>query len=254
MKALLIDGLNLVRRIYAAVPGDEGSEEHSQGALLSIERSAQRALDQLQPSHALCAFDATGKNWRHDLLPSYKENRPSMPAPLAELLPGIEDIFAGLGIKPMRVAGYEADDVLASIAVKLAERGAHAIILSTDKSMLSLLRPGIEVRNHFDNRELDTQYTRTRFAVEPEQIATYLALVGETSQNVPGVKSVGAKTAAKLISEFDSLDGILLAAQNMDNRIGAALREHEADARLSLQLTTLKLDVEVGINLNECRC
>lgn len=253
MKALLIDGLNLVRRIYAAVPDAQDTAAHQDGVLHSVTRSAQRALEQLDPSHALCAFDAPGPGWRHELLADYKANRPPMPAPLAELLPRIEAAFAQQGIKSVRVTGYEADDVLATIAVKIAANGGHAIILSTDKSMLSLLRAGISVRNHFDERDLDAQYVRKRFAVAPEQIATFLALVGESSQNVPGVKSVGAKTAAKLINEHGTLEAILQASKDMPGRLGEALRSAEADARLSLQLMTLKLDVHVGLNLNECR-
>lgn len=253
MKALLIDGLNLVRRIYAAVPGAEDTAAHQDGVLHSATRSVQRALEQIEPSHALCAFDAPGPGWRHELLPDYKANRPPMPVPLAQLLPRIEAAFEEQGIKPVRVAGYEADDVLATIAVKIAANNGQAIILSTDKSMLSLLRDGISVRNHFDERDLDAQYVLQRFAVAPGQIATFLALVGENSQNVPGVKSVGAKTAAKLINEYATLDAILRAANDMPGRIGEALRNGEADARLCLQLMTLKLDVQVGLNLNECR-
>lgn len=253
MTALLIDGLNLVRRIYAAVPDPQNIAAHQEGVLHSASRSARRALEQLAPSHALCAFDAPGPGWRHALLPEYKANRPAMPAPLVELLPRIEASFTDLGIKSLRVAGYEADDVLATIAVKIAANKGHVIILSTDKSMLSLLRSGIAVRNHFDERDLDTQYVRQRFGVAPGQIATYLALVGESSQNVPGVKSVGAKTAARLIAEHHTLEAILGAAQDMPGRLGEALRSGAADARLSLQLMTLKLDVQVGVNLNECR-
>ncbi|MFT5445462.1 MAG: protein Xni [Gammaproteobacteria bacterium] len=253
MTALLIDGLNLVRRIYAAVPGAEDTAAHQDGVLHSVERSAQRALTQSEPTHALCAFDATGPGWRHDLLPDYKANRPPMPAPLTELLPKIETTFTDLGIKSMRVAGYEADDVLATIAVKIAASKGQATILSTDKSMLSLLRPGVRVRNHFDDRDLDSEYVHKRFSVAPDQIATWLALVGESSQSVPGVKSIGAKTAARLINEYGTLDAILEAAKDMPGRTGEALRTGTADARLSLQLMTLKIDVQVGVNLKECR-
>jgi protein Xni len=253
MKALLIDGLNLVRRIYAAVPGEDDTAAHQDGVLHSVTRSAQRALEQLAPSHVLCAFDAPGPGWRHQLLPEYKANRPPMPGALADLLPAIESRFADLGIKSVRVAGYEADDVLATIAVKIAASGGHAIILSTDKSMLSLLRNGIQVRNHFDERDLDTHYVRERFAVAPAQIPTFLALTGESSQNVPGVKSIGAKTAARLIDEYGTLETMLDAAKDLPGRVGEALRTGATDARLSLQLMTLKLDVHVGVNLNECR-
>ncbi|MFT5171910.1 MAG: 5'-3' exonuclease [Gammaproteobacteria bacterium] len=253
MTALLIDGLNLVRRIYAAVPDAQNTTAHQEGVLHSTSRSARRALEQLSPSHALCVFDAPGHGWRHDLLPEYKANRPPMPAPLVDLFPRIEASLQELGIKSLRVAGFEADDVLATIAAKIAANKGRAIILSTDKSMLSLLRNGIAVRNHFDDRDLDTRYVQQRFGIAPDQIATFLALVGESSQNVPGVRSVGAKTAAKLIHEHHTLDAILSAASDMPGRLGVALREGADDARLSLQLMTLRLDVQVGVNLNECR-
>lgn len=253
MIALLIDGLNLVRRVFAGVPGEDATPEHDEDVLLAITRSVERALDQSEPSHALCVFDAPGKSWRHTLMPDYKANRPPMPAPLAALMLRIEEALAQLGVRCVRVPGFEADDVIASVAAKIAARGGQALILSTDKSMMSLLRAGIRVRNHFDQRDLDAAYCRERFGVDPEQIPTYLALVGESSQNVPGVKTVGPKTATRLIAEHRDLEAILTAAPDLPGRTGAALVACAADARLSLQLTTLRTDVPVGLNLNECR-
>ena len=253
MIALLVDGLNLVRRIHAAVPGDEGSAEHDDGVLHSAQRSLERALGELHPTHALCAFDAPGESWRHRILPGYKADRPPMPVALARLLPTIEDAFDALGVRKVRVAGFEADDVLASIAVKIAAHGGRCVILSTDKSMLSLLGSNIRVRNHFDGRDLDEAYVRERFGVTPRQLPLWLALVGERSQGIPGVKSVGRKTAAQLIEAHGSLGAMLAAAEHMSGRIGEALRVHAEDARLSLRLATLRTDVDVGLNLNACR-
>lgn len=253
MIAVLVDGLNLVRRIYAAVPGEEGSAEHDDAVLHSTQRSLQRALDELAPSHALCAFDAVGTSWRHRILPAYKADRPAMPAALARLLPSIEDAFETLGVRKIRVSGFEADDVIASIAVRIAARGGRCVILSTDKSMLSLLGPNIRVRNHFDGRDLDEAYARERFGVAAQHLPLWLALVGESSQGIPGVKSVGKKTAAQLIEAYGTLPAILAAAADMPGRVGEALRVHADDARLSLRLATLRTDVEVGLNLSACR-
>lgn len=253
MIALLVDGLNLIRRIHAAVPGDPGSAQHREGVLRSCERSLRRALTENAPSHAVCALDDPGPSWRHALQPQYKANRPPMPDDLLELLPEIEAAFEGLGVRCVRVAGFEADDVLASIAVKIAARGGNAVILSTDKSMLSLLREGIRVRNHFEGQDLDAHSTRQRFGVAPHQLPEYLALVGESSQGIPGVKSVGPKTAARLLAEHGDLDGVLEAAREMAGNTGTRLREDAANARLSLRLATLDSGVEVGLNLSECR-
>jgi 5'-3' exonuclease len=253
MLALLVDGLNLVRRIYAAVPGDEDTAEHDDGVLRSCTRSIERALAGIGPSHALCAFDGAGRSWRHELLPTYKANRPPMPETLAQLLPRIREAFEADGVRCVEVPGFEADDVLASIAVRIAARGGEAVILSTDKSMLSLLRDGVRVRNHFDERELDASYVRERFGVAPDRLPSWLALVGESSQGVPGVRSVGPKTATRLIAEHGDLGAILEAAAQIPGKLGEALRAHADDARLSLTLATLRTDVAVGLNLNQCR-
>ena len=253
MLALLIDGLNLVRRVYAAVPGEEGSSEHLDGVVQSCTRSLRRSLDDLSPTHAICVFDGPGPSWRHRLWPAYKANRPAMPAPLAGLLERIEAEFEAAGVRSVRVPEYEADDVLASISAKIAQRGGRSIILSNDKSMLTLLRDGVRVRNHFEDIELDESHVRTRFGVAPSALADYLALVGESSHNVPGVTSVGPKTARRLLSEHGSLRAILEAAPEFPGRLGAALREGAQDARLSLQLVTLRTDVDAGVNLSQFR-
>ncbi len=253
MLALLVDGLNLVRRVYAAVPGDEGTPEHAEDVLRSCTRSLERALAELAPTHAVCAFESPGEGWRHEMFPAYKSGRPPMPAPLAELLPRIRDAFAERGVRCVAVAGFEADDVLASIAVRVAEHGGECVILSTDKSMLSLLRDGVCVRNHFEDRELDETYVRARFAIAPSQLGTWLALVGDSSASVPGVKSVGPKTATHLVHQHGDLESILAAAADMPGRVGKALREHAEDARLAYRLLGLRTDVEVGLNLSECR-
>jgi len=253
MLALLIDGLNLVRRIHAAVPGEEGSAEHDEGVLDSCTRSLQRALNREEPTHALVAFDAHGSTWRHELHPAYKADRPPMPGSLAALLPRIEAAFDAAGVHCVTVAGFEADDVLATVAVKIAVAGGQAIILSTDKSMLSLLRQGVRVRNHFDDRELDAAYVRERFGVRPEQLPTWLALVGERSQGIPGVQKVGAKTAVKLIADHGSLEAILAAAGAIPGALGKRLGESRDVARLSLALARLREDAALGMNLSECR-
>ncbi len=253
MLALIVDGLNLVRRIYAAVPGEQGDGQHDEDVLRSIGRSVERAVHTLSPTHGVAAFDAPGPNWRHTLLADYKKDRPPMPQALQTLMPRIEEVFTETGIRCVRVEGFEADDVVATVATAIAARAGKAVILSTDKSMLSLLREGIEVRNHFEDQVLDTQYTRERFGVLPTQIPDYLALVGERSQSIPGVKSIGKKTAAKLLAEHGDINGILNAATTMSGRTGSALRDGAKDAMLFLQILTLQTDVAIGLNLSECR-
>ena len=253
MRLLLVDGLNLIRRVYAAVPGEEGTPEHADAVIESSTRSLSRALDEVAPTHALCVLDAGGKSWRHALHPAYKQERPSMPGALTTLLPRIETAFEEAGVRSTRVTGFEADDVIASIAVKVAGRRGNVVILSTDKSMLMLLGEHVRVRHHFDERDLDARYVEERYAVTPAELVTFLALVGDRSHGIPGVRSVGTKTAAGLIAAHHSLEAILAAAPELPGRVGKALQSGADDARLSLRLVTLRTDVDVGVNLKDLR-
>lgn len=253
MRVLLIDGLNLVRRIYAGVPGEAGSPAHDADVLRAITQSLARAIEQAAPSHAAGVFDAPPPTWRHTLHDGYKASRPPMPAALAAALPRIEAVFAEQGARPVRLAGHEADDVLASMAVRVVRRGGEALVLSTDRALLALLAEGVHVRNHFENRDLDSAEVERRFGVRPAQLADYLALVGDGGQGIPGVRSVGAKTAAALLLEHGTLGAVLTAAAAMPGRTGKALREGLQAALLSSRLATLRCDLEVGINLRECR-
>ena len=253
MKALLIDGLNLVRRVYAAVPGDEDALEHFEGAVESMLGSIKRALNEHAPTHVLCVFDAGGKTWRHEIFPAYKQDRPPMPEALRLNLHRIQEVIDDLGVHSVTVPGVEADDVLATIAVKVAARGGRAVILSTDKSLCQVAGERILIRDHFAARDLDREYVKQKFGVDPAQLTSLFALVGDKSLNVPGVKSIGVRTAAKLIAEYGALDEMLAKAENIPGRPGAALRAEADQARLSFALVRPKTDVEVGVNLNELR-
>lgn len=253
MKTLLIDGLNLVRRVYAAVPGEEETPEHFEGALESTAQSIRRALTEHTPTHAVCVFEAGGETWRHQMFPNYKEGRPPMPEPLRLHLHRVRQNIERLGVRSVSVAGVEADDVLATIAVKIADRGGQVMILSTDKSMCQLAGERVRIRDHFAGRDLDETYVIKTFGVRPSQLSCLFGLMGDKSLNVPGVTSIGARTAAKLINEYGTLDEILANAESIPGRPGKALREEQRQARLSVALIRLKTDVNIGINLKDLR-
>ncbi|MDH3317577.1 MAG: 5'-3' exonuclease [Gammaproteobacteria bacterium] len=253
MKALLIDGMNLVRRVHAAVPGDEGTLEHFEGALESTLNSLRRALNEHEPTHAVCAFDAGGRTWRHEIFPDYKLDRLPMPEQLRLNLHRVVAAIENLGVRCLSVPGVEADDVLATIAVKTAARDGRVVILSTDKSMCQLAGDRIRIRDHFAARELDVAYIEDKFGVAPSQLACLLGLMGDKSLNVPGVKSIGARTAAKLINEYGTLENMLANAETIPGRPGKALIAEAAQARLSVALVRLKTDVSIGINLSQLR-
>ena len=151
------------------------------------------------------------------------------------------------------VPGFEADDVLATVARRIAEHDGAALILSTDKSMCQLLSSRIGVYDHFANRPLDVAYVQKRFDVPPMRLPVLWGLAGVASVGFPGVPSVGPKTAARLINEYGDLEAILGAAAGMPGKLGAALRAGADSARLGQRLFTLRDDVRVGINLRQLR-
>jgi 5'-3' exonuclease len=253
MRALLVDGLNLVRRIYAAVPGEEGSPGHFEGVLRSCRASLARALNAHPSSHAICVMDDSGRGWRHELFPGYKRDRPPMPAPLARGLGEIGTRFQEAGVPVISIPGFEADDVLATVARRIAEHDGAALILSTDQSMCQLLSPRIGVYDHFANRHFDVAYVHQRFGVSPARLPVLWGLAGVSSVGFPGVPSVGLKTAARLINEHGDLEAILHAASGMPGKLGAALRAGADSARLGQRLFTLRVDVRVGLNLRQLR-
>ena len=151
---LLIDALNLIRRVYAAQPGEDGPER-AEGARASSVQSLRRALRRCSPTHAACVFDGGGKSWRHELDPGYKLGHAPMPEALREALDGYREAFRRIGVVSLGYPGLEADDVIATIAVKTAAAGAEVIVLSTDKIFGELLASGVRVRDHFRDREID---------------------------------------------------------------------------------------------------
>ena len=273
IRLLLVDALNLVRRVYAAQPGDDGPAK-AEGAKVSCVQSLRRALNECRPSHAIIVFEGPEPSWRHLLFRDYKHGHAPMPEALREALPAYREAFAAAGVSSFELPKVEADDVVGTLAVKVAGAGGHAVILSTDKIFLQLLSDRIVVRDHFKQQDLDRAYVVERFGVPPEQLIDLLALAGDSTNGIPGVPGVGVKTAAKLIAEHGSLEAILAAADpgaanpaaadpasasettpapSFTPKLRERLIDHAEDARLARSLVTLQTDLALGINLQELR-
>ena len=249
---LLVDALNLIRRVYAAQPGEDGAER-AEGARLSSVQSLRRALRQSPPTHAVCVFDGEGRSWRHELDPGYKQGHAPMPEALRDALDGYREAFREIGVASLGFPGLEADDVIATIAVKTAAAGATVIALSTDKIFGELLPAGIRVRDHFRGRDIDAAGVMKKFGVRPDQLADFLALAGDRGNNIPGVPGIGPKSAASLLARFATLEVALRSADEVEGRLGERLREHAEAARLCRRLVGLRTDLELGTNLSELR-
>lgn len=252
IRLLLVDALNLIRRVYAAQPGEDGPER-VEGARVSTLGSLRRAVRECRPTHGAIVFEGEGPGWRHERYPDYKAGRTPMPEALKTGLPGFEEAFLEAGIASVHFPAVEADDVIATLASKVALRGGEAVILSTDRMFLQLLSDRIEVRDHFQQRDLDRTFVIEKYGVEPEQFVDFLALCGESTNNIRGVPGIGAKTAAGLLKEFGTLERLLTESENLKGRSGDALRKHEEGARLARDLVILQTDLELGLNLKSFR-
>ena len=256
MKALIVDGLNLVRRIYAGIPEHDNNhinDDRINQVIRSSRSSLNRALKFHKPSHCILVFENQGKTWRHDLLPDYKKTRPPMPDDLKQGMPKIIESFQEIGLQSFSLDGYEADDVIATISTKIAENQGHSIILSTDRIHCQLLNDNIQVFDHFAGQYLDHETIEKKYQVPQKFIADVLALAGDSGLSIPGIESVGIKTAAKLINQYGNIQSIFSNMEDISDKLASKLKNGEATVRTGLQLFTLKKDLSLGINLNQFR-
>ena len=252
IRLLLIDALNLIRRVYAAQPGEDGPGRVVD-ALRTIVRSLQRALRECQPTHAICVFDGHEPSWRHSLYPEYKAGRTPMPEVLGSSMDRFKDAFSQIGVPSVYFPTLEADDVIATLAGKVAERGGTVIILSTDRLILQLVSALVVVRDHFQRVDMDRTYVEEKLHVRPDQVVDLFALAGYATNNIPGVPAVGIKTAARLLGDLETLDTILSVAHTIKGKLGETLYRHTEEARLSQSLVRLKDTPELGLNLKSFR-
>lgn len=242
MKLLAIDGNGVVRRIYGGLPGQD-TPEKAAGAIETTTHSLKRALREHSPTHCLIAFDAGGPTWRHSLYPPYKAHRTPMPEALATALSAWKLRMIEAGWALMEHAGNEADDTLNSVAYCASSQFVDTVVLASDKDIASAGQYGARVYDHFAHEWHDNAWSGKKFGVGLHRLQDWLALVGDKTDGVPGVDSVGDKTATKLLLQHGSLEGVLAAAASIKGVIGANLRELADMARLSRQLTAMRIDL-----------
>jgi DNA polymerase I len=204
-------------------------------------------------SQIIVVFDAKGNNFRHDLYPEYKANRPPMPDDLRSQIQPIHDIISAMGLPLLIIPDVEADDVIGALATQ-ATNTKHDVVISTgDKDMAQLVTEHVSLINTMTNTAMDEAGVIEKFGVRADQIIDYLALVGDSVDNIPGVPKCGPKTAVKWLAEFDSLEGVMKNADKVGGKIGENLRNSLATLPLSYQLATIKCDIELPQPLHEIR-
>jgi len=259
-RLLLFDGHSLAYRSYYAIRDLTTRAGEPVNAVFGFWRALLRTLRDHPSAFVAAAFDAGGITFRHEMYPQYKATRTPMPEDLASQLPLIERLLAALGICTISEPGVEADDVLATLAREAASSGLQCLIVTSDKDMaqlvderVALLRPSGR-GSPPDQQILDSEGVRAKYGVPPERIVDWLALVGDTSDNVPGVPSIGEKTAARLLEEFGSLDGLLANVESVRNeRVRKNLGDHAQLAYLARRMILLKSDLPLGDVRQTCR-
>lgn len=246
----LIDTFAFIFRSYFANP------RLKNGAALTFTRLVLQLIEKHRPTHLACVFDMPGPTFRHDLYPEYKANRAEMPEDLRPQIPLIRQLVEALSIPIVELQGFEADDVMATLARESAERGLSAVIVSPDKDLLQLVDDDrhIQVLNTKDGEVWhDRAGVRERMGVWPEQVVDYLTIVGDASDNVKGVPGIGEKGAAQLLETFGSLDAILQAKEHLKPRQRSGLEEASAWIELTKRLVTVVQDLELPLHAGELR-
>jgi DNA polymerase-1 len=246
---ILVDGSSYLYRAYHALPPLLTSNNKPTGAIKGVISMIQRILIDHPSSPVAVIFDAKGKTFRHEMYKEYKANRPPMPTDLAEQIEPIHRIIELMGIKLITISGVEADDVIGTLADQARQKQIDTVISSGDKDMTQLVCKNVKVVNTMTGELLDTKGVKKKFGVPPELIIDYLALIGDTSDNVPGVDKVGPKTAVKWLTEYKNIDGIVNNSENIPGKVGENLRLGLEQLSLSKELVTIKKDVDLDVTI-----
>ena len=238
-KLILVDGSSYLYRAFHALPPLNNSKGEPTGAVLGVLNMLNKMIKEEAPQRIAVVFDAPGRTFRDDLFDQYKAHRAPMPDDLRSQVQPLLDVVAAMGLPLLRVPGVEADDVIGTLAIQGAASGYEVLISTGDKDMAQLVGPQVELINTMSNTRLDRDGVKAKFDVYPEQIVDYLALLGDSSDNIPGIPGVGAKTAAKWLNQYQTLDELIAHAADIGGKVGENLRNELAMLELSRKLATI---------------
>ncbi|WP_416396504.1 DNA polymerase I [Allohahella sp. A8] len=248
---ILVDGSSYLFRAFHALPNLSNAEGHPTGAIKGVIGMTKKLQKEYPGSCIIVVFDAKGDTFRNELYAEYKANRPPMAEDLGVQIKPIHDIIRAMGLPLIIESGVEADDVIGTLARQATESQHECIISTGDKDLAQLVSEHVTLRNTMTELCLDRAGVKEKFGVWPEQIVDYLALVGDTSDNIPGVPKCGPKTAAKWLELYETLDGVVANADKISGKVGEYLRDSLEQLPLAKQLTTIKTDVELSHPLHE---
>ena len=247
-RIFIIDGSSYLYRAYHAMPPLTASSGQPTGAIKGVTNMLMTLKKESEGSPIIVTFDAKGKTFRSDIYEEYKANRPPMPDDLREQLAPLKDICKAIGFPLIEIEGVEADDVIATLVKIAKENNFKSVISSLDKDLMQLVEDPISsIMNTMTHQIFNEEKVFEKFGVKPSQIRDMLALVGDTSDNIPGVPKVGQKTAAKWLNEFGDLDGIRKNADSIKGVVGQNLRDSLNELDRNVELVSLRNDVDIGV-------
>lgn len=249
----LIDGSSFLFRAFHAVPPLTNPKGEPTNAIYGVSNMLRKLLSEYKTDYVTVIFDAAGKTFRNALYADYKANRPAMPDDLRVQIEPLHQLIRAMGLPLIMESGVEADDVLGVLAQHAAKQGFHVIISTGDKDMAQLVTDQISLEDTMKNVRMDVQGVIDKFGVKPEQIIDYLALMGDSSDNIPGVPKVGPKTAAKWLQEYQTLDNLIAHADDIKGKIGENLRASLDFMPLAKQLTTIKCDLDLPYGIEDLK-
>ena len=244
---VLVDGSSYLYRAFHAMPALTNSRGEPTGAVYGVVNMIKRLLKDYAPRHMAVVFDAKGKTFRDELYAEYKAHRPPMPEELEAQIEPLLAVIRAMGIPVLQVPGVEADDVIGTLATRAASQGMDVVVSTGDKDMAQLVDEHVTLVNTMNGQVLDRAGVVEKFGVPPERIVDLLALVGDTSDNIPGIPKVGPKTAARWLRKYGSLDEIVAHADEIGGKVGESLRAHLDQLPLSRRLVTIDRDLELPV-------
>ncbi len=242
---VLVDGSSYLFRAFHALPPLTNSHGEPTGATVGVINMLRKLIDEYRPTHMAVVFDAPGKTFRDDLYADYKANRPPMPDELRSQIQPTLDIIRAMGLPLLIVDDVEADDVIGTLAHQATLQGIDTLVSTGDKDMAQLVNRHVTLINTMNETVTDETGVMDKFGVRPDQIIDFLALTGDSVDNIPGVPKCGPKTAAKWLAQYDTLDNVMAHADEIKGKIGENLRASLDFLPLSRTLTTIKIDVEL---------
>jgi len=250
---ILVDGSSYLFRAFHALPPLTNSRGQPTGAVYGVINMLRKLREDYQPEFMAVVFDAKGKTFRHDIYEEYKANRPPMPDDLKAQIEPLHKLVEALGFPLIIVDGVEADDVIGTLARRATAQKKDMLISTGDKDLAQLVTDHVTLINTMSNEVLDPAGVEHKFEVRPDRIIDYLTLVGDTSDNIPGVPKVGPKTAVKWLKQYDSLENLLEHADEVKGKIGDNLRNSADALPMSRDLVTIRCDLDLGLDLDDLK-